>query len=119
MLEKIQYVKLAVATGLTVAGGAIKTTITDIEKGDKIAFGAGSTLFAKVDISAAVNLDDALGLAAASNAVTTWFQYAGKTYIVDDNNAAGTLNAADIVVELNGLVDLGNSTLAAGTLTIA
>ncbi len=116
-------VSAATAATTTVATGAIRTTITDIAKGDKIVFGAGgSTLFAKATITGANNLDEALNLAAASTTnVTTWFQYAGKTYIVDDNNAATVLNGADIVVELNGLVDLGNSTLnvATGELTIA
>lgn len=97
----------------------LKTTITDIEKGDKIAFGGAPASFTKAIITGAKSLDEALGLAAASNDVTTWFQFSGKTYIVDDNDAGTALATGDIVVELNGLVDLGNSTLAGGTLTIA
>lgn len=118
--DTIDVTNATVATTTTVAGGAIKTTITDIEKGDKIVFHATtSNLFAKATITGANNLDEALGLAATgTGANTTWFQYSGKTYIVH-NNANTALETTDIVVELNGVVDLGNSALAAGTLTIA
>lgn len=118
--KDIINVKAAVATGNT-AATSVYTTITDIEKGDKIEFTAGgSNLFAKADITGANNLDAALGLAAAGTAgATTWFQYDGKTYIVD-NDTTGGLSAVDVVVELNGIVDLGNSALAtaAGTSTL-
>ena len=115
-------VKLAVAAGgTTVATGAIKTTITDIEKGDIIKFTAGGT-FTKTDVSAATDLDSALGIASgvASGTNITWFQYAGSTYIVDNNDAAAGLHATDVIVKLNGLVDLSNSSFG-GTadLTIA
>lgn len=104
------------------AGVANMTTITDFTKGDKVTL-SGSSSFAttKVDVGAVSTLTAALDLAAAGTTGTNaaWFQYGGNTYIVEDNNAATTFNAADVVVKLSGLVDLSTSTLSADALTFA
>ena len=113
-------VKDAVATGTT-AADSVFTTITDIEKGDIIKFATGGA-FTMTDVSGATDLDSALTKIAAG-AVKTWFQYGSDTYIVDNVAGAG-IAANDVVVKLNGLVDLSNSTFSAdplkvGELTIA
>ena len=108
----------AAGPGIT-AATSVFTTITDIEKGDVIE-GLSSVLFAKADISTANSLDTALNKAANIGNVT-WFQYDGNTYIVDAATTAssGTLATGDLVVKLNGIVNLGNSTISSGDLTIA
>jgi hypothetical protein len=101
---------------------ALRFAAASCGKGDVIA-GLSGNLFTKADISGANSLDAALGLAAnalAAGNITTWFQYDGKTYIVDDKTA-GAFAGTDIVVELNGTVNLGSSEFnaTANTLTIA
>lgn len=122
--------------GVTITGGAgndnfvivapsasttaqVFTTITDFAKGDVITF-ASATAFvtAKIDVSAATTLAAAITLATAGTATVDWFQYAGNTYVVNDVSA-GTVNAADFVVKLTGLLDLSTSTIAANALTFA
>jgi S-layer protein len=100
------------------------TTITDFTVGtDKITFkDTGNETFTstKIDVSTATALFggavNALDLAAAgnggTNAVITWFQYAGDTYIVQDRDASPSLTANDIVVKLSGLVDLSTLTVS-------
>ncbi len=96
------------------------TTITDIAKGDVIQGLTNGTLFAQATITGANNLDAALIAASNAASVTTWFQYSGKTYIVDNDSNAG-IGTGDVVIELNGTVNLGSSTFdaTANTLTIA
>lgn len=121
------------ANGGTFTGGAGKdvfnvkaafgavTTITDFVVGtDKLTFANNGTetfTSAKVNISAATNLTEALNLAAAgdgsANTAITWFQYGADTYVVADATAAVTYAAAtDVVVKLAGLVDLSTQTAA-------
>lgn len=118
-------VSAAVATGATEAT-AVYATITDLAAGDTIVFDAAGTAFAatKIALGATVtNLD--LALAEASNNTTagqiTWFQYGTNTYIVENVDGTTGIDAGDLVVKVTGLVDLSNSTYAAGTdiLTIA
>jgi len=99
------------------------TTITDFASGDSIKLvNQGTETFAttKVDISAATSFAAALGIALSStdgstNAAVKWFQYGGNTYVVQclTNNGAGLTDAAttDLVVKLNGVVDLSTATL--------
>lgn len=109
-------VALSVAgTALTEAGGAFKTTITDIAAGDSIKLLATNTAFtsAKVALGVGVtNLDQALAQATITPATNdvTWFQYGANTYVVANDGTLG-FGAGDIVVKLTGLVDLSNSTL--------
>jgi hypothetical protein len=113
----------SIATGTTEAASVL-TTITDFLAGDKIEFGANATgafNTTKVDVGAAANLGAALALAGthAANS-TSWFEFAGNTYIVSNTDAAagsGVFDAGDTVVKITGLVDLSNDTFAALTLT--
>ena len=117
-------------TKLTEADGIVKVTITDLTAGDKIQFKAqGDEVFNKtqVNVSGAQKLDDALDAAfnggnGSTNAIIKWFQFANNTYIIEDlTNATGNkAQGNDIVVKINGLVDLSNSSVdSAGLLTIA
>jgi hypothetical protein len=61
---------------------------------------------------------------AANTGVIAWFQYAGSTYVVEAINATAAaathsaLSAADEVMKIVGLVNLGGETLASHTLTL-
>jgi S-layer protein len=106
------------------ATAPVITTITDFTVGtDKITFkdtGTETFTATKINVNTATALFggtvNALDLAATANggtnAVITWFQYAGDTYIVEDRSAAATFTANDIVVKLSGLVDLSTLTVA-------
>ena len=94
---------------------AAYTTITDFSAGDKITFANnGTEVFttAKINVDAATDLGAALNLATAVDGTgagqITWFQYGGNTYVVENNDGVG-FGAADIVVKLNGLVDLSTA----------
>lgn len=115
-------VALAIATGTTEATSVL-TSILDFTKGDKISFSAAATTFqaAKVDISAATNLDQALSIAVDTDGETSWFQYAGNTYVVAETDGAadGAFSMNDTVVKLAGIHDLSTSTFAGAELTFA
>lgn len=113
----------AAVAGTTDATSAVFTTITDFTNGDTISFAvtAGTTTFttAKVDVSAAINLDAAMDLATATNviagdAAVKWFQYGGNTYVVQDLSASTTLAATDVAVKLTGLLDLSTASVTTG-----
>mgnify|MGYP003146620502 CR=1 FL=1 len=117
-------VSLSLATGTTEATSVL-TSIMDFTKGDKIDFGAnasGAFQTSKVDVGAATNLDQALGLAIDAANEVAWFQFAGNTYVVADTDGAvgsGGFNAGDTVVKLAGTLDLSTSTFAGTELTFA
>jgi len=101
-------------------------TIADTANaGDAFVFAnQGTEVFtaAKVDVSTAQTLTDALDAAAAGdgsgNGQITWFQYAGNTYIVEDVTNVATFAATDHVVKLTGLIDLSTASYVAGTNTL-
>lgn len=120
-------------------------TIADLTAGDKIQFatnsvGTQTTMGSKIDVSAATTLAGAFAIAVgtsgygtvdnASDVITqgklAWFQYAGNTYVYDDNMAANTnttadaaaVSATDVIVKITGLVDLANSTVASDAVTV-
>jgi S-layer protein len=102
---------------VSLAVGATGVTVTDFVAGDKITFlDHGTEVFntTKVDISTAVDLTSALALATANNGATnsqiTWFQFGGNTYVVENNDASGFNAATDIVVKLQGTIDLSSAT---------
>jgi hypothetical protein len=110
----------------------VKTTITDLAKGDIIegltVGTAASLLGSKVDVSAATTLALAIEIAnGATNATATagstvWFQYAGNSYILEDalnGTTSGTYGAEDTLVVVNGLFDLSKSVWGTTSLTIA
>jgi hypothetical protein len=119
--EDTFVVAAAVATGTTEATSVL-TTITDLNAGDTIDFGAAVTAFESetITLGAGVNnLDQALAAAVDTASEATWFQYGDSTYIVADADASGAFSANDIVVKLTGLVDLSGASLTGGELTIA
>lgn len=101
-------------------------TIADTANaGDAFVFAnQGTEVFtaAKVDVTAATTLTDALNAASTADGSTNgqikWFQYAGNTYIVEDVTAGATFAATDHVVKLTGLIDLSTASYVAGTNTL-
>jgi S-layer protein len=95
------------------------STITDASTGDSVKFGlVGVAVFAptKLVLGDTAVFQDYANLAAQGNGVVDgilrWFQFAGNTYIVEDvSTETSFLNGTDIVVKLNGLVDLSTSSL--------
>ena len=105
--------------------------VTDATTGDKFDFTGISTgviadaaLGAKITLGAAATFDQYLDSAAAgnggTNALVTWFQYNGDTYLVVDNSAGATfVGGTDAVIKLTGTVTLTGSALATEVLTLA
>jgi S-layer protein len=86
--------------------------------GAKITLG-GAAGFANYLDSAASDTTDVDGNDALDEIVIKWFQYEGNTYVVADSSVEATFqDGVDSVVELVGLVDLSDSTVAADVLTI-
>ncbi len=117
----VTLAKVGTAGDLTAA--SVITNITDLTAGDTIKLVTGGT-FNKtvVDVSLATNIDGAINaaLAVANTAnETAWFQYAGNTYVVQNDSTEAAATANDIIVKINGLVDLTNSTLTGADLVIA
>lgn len=109
------------ATGTTATAFGL-TTITGANSGDSVTFALADVMAAQAatDVSAAGTLNAALNIAAVSAGVGAgaWFNFAGNTYVIDNVAGAG-FSVADIVVKLTGTVDLSNSAMVAGVLTIA
>lgn len=104
--------------------GNTYATVTDAAKGDSFLFAdQGTETFASARISLAGTavfqdyLDAATAGDGAANGAFGWFQFAGDTYLVQDNSTQATFqNGADIVIKLTGLIDL--STATGGTTNI-
>ena len=105
------------------ADGNIYATITDFTAGDKITFvDQGTEVFnaTKLLLANTAVFQDYLNLAttgtgAGTNAVISWFQYNGDTYVVQDlSNTGAFVNGTDLVVKIVGSVDLSGMT-GAGT----
>jgi S-layer protein len=129
-----------VGTGTdTVVLDAIQTTsgfytsVTGMAAGDVINLAAvvdGGTVSAQTAMGSKITLGGAssfttylnaatAGDGATANTIIKWFQFNGNTYVVEDTNAAATFqDGHDSVIELVGLVDLSNSTIASGVITI-
>jgi S-layer protein len=115
------------------AGGTGQfTTITDASGGDTLRLAdKGTETFNAVRLSLAdgASLQDYLNAAASgngsTNAIISWFQFGGDTYVVEDLSAdAGFVSAdtGDIALKLVGLVDLSVASFSnadAPTLLIA
>jgi len=106
------------------ATAAAHTTITDFASGDALALkNQGTEVFTstKFDVSTFGSLAAILDAVAAgdgsTNGIVKWFQYNGATYVVEDNSAANTIQATDVVVKLTGLVDFSTAA-GAGTHTL-
>ena len=94
-------------------------TITDFEyQTDKITMvdkGTEVITTAALDVSSATTLSEAVNLSmtddGSTNALVKWFTYEDNTYIIEDLNADATLNeTTDIVVKLQGVLDLTTTT---------
>ena len=104
------------------SSSAVFTTITDIAAGDQLDFTtilAVTNAVGKLGAALTSGVSDYqtfLNAAAGKGAGTlSWFQFGGDTFIVQDVNASNSFSAGnDHVVKLTGLVDLSNSTIAAG-----
>ena len=104
------------------ASSAVFTTITDIAAGDQLDFttvNAVTNAVGKLGAALTSGVSDYqtfLNAAAGKGAGTlSWFQFGGDTFIVQDVSATNSFAAGtDHVVKLTGLVDLSNSTIAAG-----
>ncbi len=103
----------------------VYTTITDASAGDTIRLVHQATdTFNKTKLSLGDTavFQDYANLAAAgngsANAASSWFQFGGNTYIVEDlSSDVSFKNGFDIVVKLAGLVDLSTASLNNGTVT--
>lgn len=101
--------------------------IKDFGVGDKIQM-MGSSLgnpdavtLGKALVSADpnANLDTYVSLATAQTESVAWFQYAGDTYVVVNDDAAGFDASKDYIVKLSGTdIDLSTATVASGVLTL-
>lgn len=101
--------------------------IKDFGVGDKIQM-MGSSLgnidavtLGKALVSADpnANLDTYVSLATAQTESVAWFQYAGDTYVVVNDDAAGFDASKDYIVKLSGTdIDLSTATVANGVLTL-
>lgn len=106
------------------------TVLKEVGAGDKIdlSTGVASTSFVntKITLSAGATestqayLDQAMSQLAAGQ--TGWFTYGGNTFITTDVGADSTTtftDGTDFVVMITGVVDLTNSTMTTGVITIA
>lgn len=96
------------------------STIMNFEAGDKLQI-AGMTSLAKVDIESGTTNFDAVVAKALETATDTnaaWFVYDNNTYVVLEGADNGTFEAGDYLVQLNGVVDLSNATVASTALSL-
>lgn len=104
------------------ASGNAYSIITDISALDSLTFvDKGTETFTTTKITLAGTavfqdfIDSATSGDGSTNGAIKWFQFGGNTYIVEDVSVGATFtNGADIVVQLNGLIDLSTAT-GAGT----
>lgn len=114
----------ATITDFTGGAGGDTIDLSGLTTGGATA--ANTTLGAAVTLALTATFIDFLNAAAtghaaaATNAVTSWFQYAGNTYIVVDNNNADAFAgyAGDQMVKLTGLIDLSTATLSTSDLLV-
>ncbi|QEI08664.1 DUF4214 domain-containing protein [Pigmentiphaga aceris] len=109
----------------------IYATITDFAAGDSIdvtslaTSGFATTTLTQTTLPAGATLAQltaqaSQGNGAVGDALASWFQFGGDTYIVVDNSAGNTfVEGADQLVKLNGVIDLTNADIAAGVITLA
>ena len=96
------------------------STIMNFEAGDKLQI-AGMTSLAKVDIESGTTNFDAVvtkALETATNTNAAWFVYDNNTYVVLEGTDNGTFEAGDYLVQLNGVVNLSNATVASNALSL-
>lgn len=103
----------------------IFTTVTDFSVGDMLELkNNGTETFTATKVTLAAGTAETLanyanaaaaGATGAANGAVKWFQFDGNTYVVEDlsNNTTFT-DGTDILVKLNGLVDLSHASLGFG-----
>ncbi|OEZ53143.1 DUF4214 domain-containing protein [Duganella sp. HH105] len=103
------------------------TTLTDAKQGDILTFlnqGTETFTTTKVNVSTATALFggtiNALDLAStadgSTNGAIKWFQYAGDTYVIQDNTASTTaFGTGDVIIKLTGLTHDLSTAAGAGT----
>jgi S-layer protein len=122
--DHLAYWAAATATSANTNGNLL--ALAGTLHGEILAFSSSvantaGELGAAFDVSAAMNLDQAVFLAQSKTANTvSWFQYSGATYIEDSGTnptANGTAGAE--LVKITGTVDLSHATIGSGHLTFA
>jgi S-layer protein len=104
---------IAAGDKIDLVGAGVGTVVAEATLGAAVALGGASSFANFLDAATAGNAT------AATNAVVNWFQFNGNTYVVLDNSNNNTYtDGVDLVIELQGLVTLTNSTLAAEVITI-
>lgn len=109
--------------------GNTYATITDANAGDILSFvNQGTETFASAPIALGdtAAFQDFLAAAAAgttgsTNGAFSWFVFGGNTYVVQDrSDLPNFVNGTDVVVRMNGVVNMSTATLSTGanTLTI-
>lgn len=104
------------ATGTS---SSVYAAITDLAAGDRIDFAnssaAGTFNRTQISLAATATFADYLNAATLGNATgaVSWFQFGGNTYMVQDINANtnGFVGGSDVLVQLNGLLNLANSAI--------
>jgi S-layer protein len=108
----------------------VYATVTDATAGDKIDFVNNNTpssfTATKIALADTATFVDFLNAAAASTSADgniKWFQFGGNTFLVQNNATDATFtDATDVLVKLNGLIDLSTAVIDGATtnvLTIA
>lgn len=96
------------------------TTWTDASHAEALVFNPGSTFnTVQVTPTAPADLLAAAQQVANLSAINqvSWFTYAGNTYVLANDAAAG-LGSGDVLVKLTGVLDLEASSMSGGTLTL-
>ena len=100
-------------------------TILDASSGDKVQFDAGVFKSAGVTLGDTAVFQDYANAAVNSSTANDdilWFQFAGNTYILQDQATGGGtfVNGTDTIIKMTGLVDLSTASFnVAGTIEIA
>ena len=110
----------AALSGATVAKDMLISTVTDFSAGDTLKMIGAATASTELTLNDTVqDLVSALTLATANKDTTVWFQYAGDTYIVANDNT-DTLGAGDLAVKLTGTgYNFDGATFSNGELHLA
>ena len=100
------------------AGSAV--TITDLTAGETIIFAdADKFVSSKITLIAESTFTEYVAEAAkVANGDISWFQLNNNTFVVQDVDGSKAFNTGDIIVKINGLVDLSTASFNATTDTL-
>ncbi|WP_284180329.1 DUF4214 domain-containing protein [Rhabdaerophilum sp. SD176] len=103
---------IAAGDKIDLVGAGVNTTVAEATLGTAVTLGGAASFANYLDAANAANNG-------ATNAIVNWFQFNGNTYItLDNSNNTTYADGVDLVIELQGLVNLANSTLAGEIITI-